>query len=167
MKFQESIFHRILAAELAELGDPAAALPGHFREGRAFVSGLPEARRSHAYAPGKWTVAQVVGHVVDTQLVFLGRILFIARGQPAALPSFDEGAWVETSGHREKSLMELAAIYERGTALLEALVASLPAGALAREGTANGIEIRGEEVLAYLIAHERHHFQVLKSRYLG
>lgn len=167
MRFKDSIFQRILAAELAALGDPVEALPGHFLAGRGFLGGLPEERRTYAYAPGKWTLAQVVGHVVDTQLVFLGRILFIARGQPAALPGFDEGTWVETSGHREKTLAELAALYGKGAAAMEALIGSLPAGALAREGNANGIEIRGEEVLAYLIAHEQHHFQILKSRYLG
>jgi uncharacterized damage-inducible protein DinB len=166
-RFKDSVFHRILEEELATLGDPAAALPVHNAEVQAFLGGLPEAKRGFAYAPGKWTLGQVVGHLADAQLVFLGRILFIARGQDAALPGFDEDRWIVSSGHGEKSLAELRDLLARGAALAEALVKSLPPGALSREGVANGILITPSEVLAYLIAHEKHHLRVIRERYSG
>jgi uncharacterized damage-inducible protein DinB len=165
MRFTDSPFHRILADELAVLGDPVAELPRQRAGYLDFLSSLPESLASHAYAPGKWTVSQVVGHLADTQLVFLGRILFFARGQGTALPGFDEGTWVEASGHRGLSLARLREIHAAGSAAVAALVASLPPGALSREGEANGVRIRVDEILSYLIAHERHHVKVLRERY--
>jgi uncharacterized damage-inducible protein DinB len=167
MRFVDSPFHRILAEELAGLGDPVEALPRHQAGYLDFLAGIPETLVSHAYAPGKWTVGQVVGHLADTQLVFLGRILFIARGQKSALPGFDEASWAETSGHRGFSLARLREIHAAGAAAVAALVASLPPGTLALEGDANGVQIRVDEILCYLIAHERHHVKVLRERYLG
>jgi uncharacterized damage-inducible protein DinB len=166
VRFKDSVFQRILDEDLASIADPAAALPDHNAEAQAFLRALPEEKRGYAYAPGKWTVGQVVGHLADAQLVFLGRILFIARGQGAALPGFDEDRWIVSSGHAGKSLAELRDLLARGAALAEALVQSLPAGAMDKEGEANGILITPSEILAYLIAHEKHHLRVIRERYL-
>jgi uncharacterized damage-inducible protein DinB len=166
MRFADSPFHRILTEELAGLGDPVEALSGQQAGYLEFLAGIPEGLASHAYAPGKWTISQVVGHLADTQLVFLGRILFIARRQKTSLPGFDEASWVETSGHRGFSLARLREIHAAGAAAVYALVASLPPESLALEGEANGVQIRVDEILRYLIAHERHHVKVLRERYL-
>ncbi|HLP40208.1 MAG TPA: DinB family protein, partial [Fibrobacteria bacterium] len=76
-----------------------------------------------------------------------------------------EQAWIAASGHGDLSLAALRDLHGRGLALAEALVATLPPGALEREGNANGIDITAGEVLGYFIAHEQHHLQVLRERY--
>lgn len=79
MRFADSPYRRMLAEEWAGVGDPLDALPRHQASYLEFLAGIPEGRATHAYAPVKWTVSQVAGHLADTQLVFPGRILFIAH----------------------------------------------------------------------------------------
>jgi uncharacterized damage-inducible protein DinB len=165
-RFIDSAYYRILAEDLGGLADPVAALAAHSAEVQAFLRGLPEAKRGFAYAPGKWTLGEVVGHLADAQMVFLGRILFLARGHVGGLPGFDENLWVEASGHRRMALADLRELHARGAALVEALVRGLSAADLAREGVANGLLITPAELISYIVAHERHHLKVIRERYL-
>lgn len=165
-RFTDSAYYKILTEDLGGLADPVAALPAHSAEVQAFLRGLPEAKRGFAYAPGKWTIGEVVGHLADAQMVFLGRILFLARGQGAEMPGFDENLWVKSSGHGRMALADLRELHARGAALVETLVKGLSAEDLAREGVANGLLITPAELVSYLVAHERHHLKVIRGRYL-
>jgi uncharacterized damage-inducible protein DinB len=167
MKFLDTPFYQYIKPEIEQLRREGMDLPAHFRKASAFLREIPADLGAHAYAPGKWTVAQVMGHLVDAQLVFLNRIVFIARGEAAPLPGFDENLWVESSGHREISPGELAEMHARMSQATETLVGSLPRATLSRAGLANGVEITAEEVLLYLVAHEKHHLHILKTRYLS
>jgi uncharacterized damage-inducible protein DinB len=164
--FRDSIFHQILADDLAKLGDPAAELAPHFATSQTFLEFLPEAKAHHAYAPGKWTVSQVIGHLLDTRAVFLSRLLYIARGESIPLPGFDEQLWVRTAAHDTLDLPALRALWKAGADLLTLTVRSLPAPSLDNSGNANGITITVREILLYLIAHEKHHLRILSERYL-
>jgi len=148
-------------------GDLLATLEQQGRDTRATFAGLADARGDFAYAPGKWTVKEVLGHVADGERVFAYRALSFARGESAPLPGFDEQAWTPASGARARTvadlLDELAAV--RGATL--ALLRHLPSGAPLRRGIANGREI-SVRALAWIIAgHERHHLRILRERYLA
>ena len=96
--FKESIYHTILKDDFALIRDDVRDLPAHFSESLAFLQSIPAPKLTHAYAPGKWTIAELIGYISDTQTVFLNRILYIARGEPVPLPNFDEQIWVRNGG---------------------------------------------------------------------
>lgn len=164
MKFRDSWYYQSLRKEIDALPGPGH-FPAHAAATRSFLDGLPDARGNHAYAPGKWTLTEVAGHFTDAQLVFLGRILFIARGETAILPGFDENKWVPAARHGALGLPRVRDLYAKTSALTEALLASLPAESLQAEGIANGMTITVEEILLYMMAHEAHHIEILRTRY--
>ena len=145
--------------------DLLAALEAQARDTAALLAPLDEARAAHRYAPGKWSVKQVVGHMADTERVLAWRALALARGERAALPPFDQDAWMAAVDFDRRPLADLAAelALVRRTTLV--LLRSLDAVALDRRGRAGDADatVRG---LAWVIAgHERHHVQVLRTRY--
>jgi hypothetical protein len=147
-------------------GDLLATLERQLQDTRAALAGLTESQADFAYAPGKWTIKEVLGHVTDGERVFAYRALCFARGDSTPLPGFDEQAWTPASGASSRTLAdlleELAAVRDSTLALLS----HLPADAPLRRGTANGNEI-SVRALAWIIAgHERHHLRILRERYL-
>jgi hypothetical protein len=148
-------------------GDVLAVLEEQGRSTRATLTGLPEARGDFAYAPGKWTLKEVLGHIADAERVFCYRALTFARGDSTPLPGFDEQAWTPASGARARTvadlLDELAAVRSATLALLR----HLPADAPRRRGTANGWEISVRALTWIIAGHERHHLGILRERYLN
>ncbi len=166
MKFKDSIYHDILKNDLASIQNGIEDLALHCDQSLRFIQAIPRAKLPFAYAPGKWTVAQVVGHLLDTRIVFLNRILYVARGEKIPLPPFDEQIWVENGGYSRLGLDDLASIYSDGARLFQSTINTLPPGSLGREGVANGVTITVEEIVLYLMAHEKHHLNVVAERYL-
>jgi len=147
-------------------GDLLGLLERQLEEHTVLLSGVPDARGDFAYAPGKWTLKEVLGHVVDAERVFSYRVLRFARADATPLAPFDETAWVPNSGARGRSLRDLIAELRAVRTATLALLRSLPAGADTRRGTASGYEI-SVRALAWIIAgHERHHFRLIRERYL-
>jgi uncharacterized damage-inducible protein DinB len=165
-KFKDSIFHQILKDELATIENGVGDLAIHFEESLKFIQRVPEEMATSAYESGKWTVSEVIGHLLDTRVVFLNRLMYVVRGEQAPLLSFDEQLWINNSGHQKLTIKELAFLYQCGSQLIHATVKTLPDQALSKVGIANHIEITAEEILLYLIAHEKHHFKVIADRYL-
>ncbi len=122
-------------------------------------------RGAHRYAEGKWTVSEVVQHVADSERVFAYRMLSIARADLTPLPGFDENAWAPAAEASRRALDDVLAEFATVRAATRSLLASLPAGAAARRGTANGHPI-SVRALAWITAgHELHHLAVLRERY--
>jgi len=132
---------------------------------RAALSAIPAAREDFRYAPDKWTVRQMLGHVADAERMFGYRVLAIARGETASLPGFEEDAYAATST-REAS--PLAALNEEFATMRRSHVLMLngfDAAAWARVGTANGNRITVRAFPYLMIGHVRHHLAVLKDKY--
>ena len=146
-------------------GDLLRTLEDQGRETQAVLARLSEAKALHRYAPGKWSVKEVIGHVSDTERVFSYRALRFARGDTIALPGFDENAWVPAGSFDARSLADLAAELDAVRRATLTLFRGLDAAALARRGTAsdNAVSVRA---IAWIIAgHERHHVALLHERY--
>jgi transposase len=146
-------------------GDLLAQLARQLDETRALLGGLPPSRAVHRYAAGKWSVAEVVGHVTDAERIFAYRALRIARGDATPLASFDENAYVPAGSFDRRTLPdlleELAAVRHATLTLMR----GLPAEAWARSGVASGRPV-SVGALAYIIAgHELHHVAILRERY--
>ena len=148
-------------------GDIVAILTEQASAIAALLASLTDAQGEHRYAPGKWTIKELLGHVADTERVFSYRAAHISRGDPAALPSMEQETWsagAESSRRTLASLAEeLAAV--RGATL--ALVKSLSPAQATRRGIASNNEV-SVRALAFLCAgHAEHHVRILKDRYLG
>jgi hypothetical protein len=146
-------------------GDLLAILEDQGRETQQLLAALPAATALHRYAPGKWSVKEVVGHLSDSERVFSYRALRFARGDAQPLAGFDEQAWVPAAGFDRRPLPDLLAELDAVRRTTIALFRGCDAAALARKGTANNREIT-VRALAYVIAgHERHHLGILRERY--
>ncbi len=130
------------------------------------LAGLSEADSKRAYAPGKWSIREVVGHITDTERVMAYRALSFARGDGAALPGMDQDEWAGAARHGERSLRslmeELALV--RGASV--SLMRSLDPGQLGRRGTASGAQSTVRAICYFLVGHAAHHRTVLERRYL-
>lgn len=148
-------------------GDLLDTLRAQLDETLALVRGLPEERGGHRYAPGKWSIREVLSHVIDAERIFAYRALRIGRGDATPLASFDENAYAAASNADARTLAELAEELAHVRLGNLALFRSLDDEALARRGTASGGEV-SVRALAWIIAgHERHHVALLRERYLA
>jgi hypothetical protein len=147
--------------------DVLSVLAAQTGETIALLKPLPEEYATNfTYAPGKWTVKQIIGHLSDCERILTYRALRLARADTTPLPSFEQDGYVaaaDSNGRRLASLLdELRIVRESTLALLE----SLPEVAWLRCGPVSGrnATVRG---MAYTLAgHELHHFGILQRRYL-
>jgi hypothetical protein len=138
------------------------------RQGRATAAALralTPAQLGARYAPGKWSVAEAIGHVLDGERIFAYRALRIGRGDETPLPGFDQDRYVPAGAFDGRSAADLAAEYTSVRAATLTLLRGLPAEAWRRRGTASGHPV-SVRALAYMIAgHELHHLAVLREKY--
>ena len=157
-------YARYLAAVPA--GDLLALLERQGAEAAAFLRGLEPARWTYRYAPGKWSIAEVIGHVCDTERIFTYRALRFARADATPLPGFEQDDYVPVGRFDARADASLVAELEAVRQASLTLFRGLPDDAPLRRGVANGVEF-SVRALAYVIAgHERHHLGVLRERYL-
>jgi hypothetical protein len=134
-------------------------------ETQRLMSALDDTRAAHRYEPGKWSVKEVVGHIIDAERIFGYRALAISRGDTTALPGFDENDYVANANFdhwRIGDLAEMYAVARRSTIIF---FRNLAPEAWDRRGTASENPIT-VNALAYVIAgHERHHLKILHERY--
>jgi hypothetical protein len=147
-------------------GDIVETLSKQSGETLALLRSIPEERAGHAYEPGKWSIRQLVGHVIDTERIFAYRALAIARGERASLPGMEQDEYMEHAsfdGRTLESLCEEFAHVRRANVLM---MRGFDADAWARRGVASDNEVT-VLALAHIIAgHELHHVNVLRARYL-
>ena len=130
----------------------------------AWARGLSPDRTDHAYAEGKWTLGQVLQHVLDTERIFATRALRIARGDDTPLPGFEQDDFVAAAGP-SRPLAELAGEGERLRATTVDLMTSLDSDALRRIGTSSGGPLSARAAGWIIAGHELHHRQILRERY--
>jgi uncharacterized damage-inducible protein DinB len=143
---------------------PVTALQAQIADIEA-LRDLPEARATHRYADGKWSVKEVLGHMADAERVFSYRLLRIARADETPLAGFDEKRWAAAAPHAHRSMVAIVSEFlaVRGATL--ALVGSLDHDALARSAEANGKLVTARALCWILAGHSAHHFAVLRERY--
>ena len=128
---------------------------------------LTEDRAGRAYAPGKWTIKEVLGHITDAERILAYRALCIARKDKTPLPGFEQDDYVAGANFNAQPISGLIEQFEAVRRSNLYLFGSFTDDAWKRRGTANGKEI-STRALAYNIAgHELHHVGVLNSRYLA
>jgi hypothetical protein len=145
--------------------EPADLMRRQIDAMRALVGGLDEAHAAARYAPGKWSVKEVVGHLGDAERVFAYRLLRIGRGDGTPLPAFDENAYVPAGEFGRRPMPDLLDEWISARRATLALVAGLPAAAWTRAGTVSGRLISARALLYIIPGHVEHHLAVLRERY--
>jgi uncharacterized damage-inducible protein DinB len=126
---------------------------------------LPASKASYRYAEGKWSVRQVLGHIVDGERVFGHRAFCFSRGEKAALPGFDENEYVAAFTADAVPAAELAAEFRAVREANLAFLRRLGDAAWARVGTASGQPVSVRALAWIMAGHPRHHLAVLRERY--
>jgi uncharacterized damage-inducible protein DinB len=151
---------------LVSEGDVVATLEAQMRDTNALVTGLPASTSTYRYAPGKWSVNEMLGHVIDSERIFAARALRFARSDATPLPGFEQDDYVRNASFDSYPLHELAAELESVRRSTIFLFRHLSEEAWIRSGIANNAKVT-VRALAYIIAgHELHHRGILKTRYL-
>jgi hypothetical protein len=148
--------------------DAVEALARQEQEVKSLLGNLAEsAIAGLRYAPGKWTLKEVLGHMVDDERIFTYRALCIARGDTNPLESFDENVYVAGANFEERTLGSLLHEYSLVRAGTIAVFESLTPDAWLRRGTVAGYTASVRGLAFHIAGHELHHVHVLNERYLA
>lgn len=148
-------------------GDIVGILSQQLEETLALIRSIPDARHDWRYAEGKWSVKELIGHVIDSERIFAYRALRFGRGDSTELSGFEQDDYVRGGGFGQRSLSGLAEEYGHVRRATISLLANLDDEAWSRRGSANNNEV-SVRALAFIIAgHERHHVEILRTRYLS
>jgi hypothetical protein len=146
-------------------GDVVALLESQIKETVALLRGIPDSRGIFRYAPKKWSINEVVGHLLDAERIFGVRALRFARGDRTPIPGFEQDDYIVGGNFDAYPLSELATEFEAVRKATCLLYRHMSEEATERRGTANGAEV-SVRALAYITAgHELHHRGVLKEKY--
>jgi uncharacterized damage-inducible protein DinB len=134
-------------------------------ENIAELSSLTDERAMYRYAEGKWSIKEVLGHLIDCERVFAYRAMSIARGEQQPLPGFDENAYVANASF---DAQPLAHLIEELLSVRHATITlhrSLSPDQMLRAGMANGNPITVRALLWIIAGHTDHHLRILEERY--
>lgn len=126
---------------------------------------IPAEREGFAYAPGKWTVREVAGHLADAERVFAYRALRFGRGDETPLATFEQDEYVRRGGFEARTLADLGSEFEHLRRANLLLFRGFEAETLGRKGVASGWEVTVRALLWIMAGHELHHAAVLRERY--
>lgn len=151
---------------LVAAGDIVETLERQSADTLALLRSVPEDRAGSSYEPGKWSVKELVGHVIDTERVFSHRALRFGRGDQTPLPGYEQDDYVRAANFDARTLSSIAEEFERVRAATVALLRSFDEEAWSRRGTANDNEVSVRALAHILAGHELHHINILRERYL-
>ena len=152
---------------LVPVGDVIAILSSQLDDTLSFLRHLSEEQADSRYAPGKWSIKEVVGHIIDAERIFGHRALRFARNDQTALPGFEQDDYVRAGNFDKRLMSDLADEFELVRRANLCLLRSLDDEAWLRRGTANDNEV-SVRALAYILAgHETHHMQIIRERYVS
>jgi hypothetical protein len=148
-------------------GNILETLEKQIQQTQSMLSSVDEERANYRYAPGKWSVKQVIGHLADAERVFAYRALRIARNDKTPLAGFEENDYVSHGPFEHCTLANLVDEYAAVRKATVQLFRALDEAAWERRGIANKDEV-SVRALAYIIAgHELHHRRILEEKYLS
>jgi len=140
-------------------------LVGQLAEVEGLFGAVDDTSAPARYSPGKWSVKEVLGHLVDVERIFAYRLLRIARGDVTPLPGFDEKVYVPPADFDKRALRDLVAEFRAVRLSTVALLNGLPPAAWARRGSASGNPVSARALAYIMVGHVTHHLGVLRDRY--
>lgn len=148
-------------------GDVLAILEQQGVDAVSLFRSLPEEQGNYRYAPGKWSLKELILHMSDTERIMTGRLLRIARGDATPQPGFEQDDYVAASQADRLTLAYLIDDYAALRRSTLSLLRGIADEAWTHRGVASGVTMSAR-AFAYVVAgHERHHLNVIRDRYLG
>ncbi len=148
-------------------GDIIQILEEQIKETNLLLKDISDSEGHFRYAPNKWSIKEVIGHIADTERIMAYRLLSIARGETTSLPGYNDDMYVLRAAFDKQSMEYLLSNLTIVRQATVHLLKSLDAEAWLQRGTANNSEVT-IRALAYIIAgHELHHRKIIKERYMS
>lgn len=132
----------------------------------ALLAELPEDQGDYRYAPGKWSLKEVVGHIADNERIMSYRLLRIARGDQTPLAGYDQDLFMQSAPFDGWSLAQIVEDYKSVRQATYTLLRGLRASDWLRIGQANESEISARAIAYVIAGHELHHMNVIREKYL-
>ncbi len=152
--------------DLVPEDDILSAIEKQSSDTQKLLASLDESKAAYRYAESKWSVKEVVGHVIDSERIFAYRALAFARGETQPLPGFEEKDYVSHAQFDAWKLGDLSEHYALVRRSTIVLFRNFPEEAWDRRGIASGNPITVRAIAWIIVGHERHHVKVLRERYL-
>ena len=156
-------YHKYIS--LVPEDDIISSLKVQIDEVAELFGGVSEEKGKFAYADGKWTIKEVLSHLIDGERMFAYRALRVARGDKTPIEGFEQDGYNENSHANRRSI---AAMIDELTHLREAnlmFFSNLEPADWVRTGTANDVEISVRSLAWIMVGHIRHHVAILQERY--
>lgn len=131
------------------------------------IRSLSDDQLNYRYAPEKWTIAQVIYHTIECEIIFNYRALTIAKEAHAELPGFDENEYTAAAHVEDATVEQLAAFFDSTRQSTLGLLSTLDEAQLQKTGLANGNEVQVSALFYITSGHTRHHQNVINERYLN
>ncbi len=147
--------------------DILMAFERQIEETRALLGGISEEASLFRYAPEKWSIRGVIGHLIDGERVFSYRALTFSRADTAQLSSFDENEYALQAGFDQISLADLSAEFVALRSANLLMFKHLGSDAWSRDGIASNNRITVRALAYIMVGHVRHHSKILRERYLS
>jgi uncharacterized damage-inducible protein DinB len=147
---------------------PEEAAPyyhGYIADVARLFGGLDDQAALARYAPGKWSIKEILGHLSDVERIFAYRLLRVARGDATPLPGFDENAFVPAGCFDQRPLRALMAEFRAVRLSTVALVSGVPAASWTWLVKASGKPVSARALAYIMVGHVTHHLGVLRERY--
>ena len=146
--------------------DPLRNLENQYQEIQSLLQSLPDVEASYAYSEGKWSVKEVLGHMIDTERIMCYRALCISRKEKQSLPGFEQDDYVKESNFRDRTITNLLDDYRISRKSTISLFKNFTEEMLNQKGMANHKEISVLALLYIIAGHEMHHLKILKEKYI-
>lgn len=130
-----------------------------------FISSIPEEKADYAYEPGKWTVKQVIQHIVDAERIFAFRLLAMSRGEKQPIPGFEQDDYAAAVDVSDRNLKDQRREFESARDATLTLVHSISPKESERQGIVSGYPLTARALPFIMVGHIEHHVRVLKDLY--
>lgn len=167
-KPEEKEYHQFFAGYVSQVGDNdvvqmLAKQKGEFVQ---FIQAIPDDRYNYAYGEGKWTIKQLLRHIIDAERMFGYRAMSIARGEKAKLPGFDDHLYVKMADDSKNSIQDMVDEFEYLREGHIRMISNFTSQASLRIGNANGTDVSVRAIIYIIVGHVAHHQQIITERYL-
>jgi len=139
----------------------------NFIGSRKLIQSIPEKKLYYRYAEGKWTIKEILVHIIDDERIYCYRALRFARKDSTELPGFEQDDYAASSGANERSIESILHEFETVRKATISLFENFPEEVFTRLGTANGNKVSVRALGYHIAGHEMHHRNIIKERYLA
>ncbi|MFT6850402.1 MAG: hypothetical protein ACJATA_001215 [Sphingobacteriales bacterium] len=160
-----SYYHQYI--EKVPEGDPLAFLKTQSVSTQIALSKIPQEKATFAYAEGKWTINELIGHMIDTERVMAMRALAFSRKDQTEMPGFDHDIYVKNGNFNARPLRGLSAEFGIVRSSTISLFSGMTEEMTTFIGTASGGKVSVRALCYIILGHENHHMKVLKEKYLN